>query len=149
MKNKGDFYLDVENKFSIRFSYKTSATIRNGIISTNKLKGYSLDNCGNVLSKGIVNLAWSDNDDRVDEWDINLLIGKILETSKNDVKPLIQSIYKIHNQRHQLISSNQAETINEEEELAHQRYIRENGFTEEDHYSESLEFFKWKDQGWE
>lgn len=142
MSKKGSYYLDVENKYSIRFTYKSAlGKVRNGIIAANKLKGFTLDNSGNPLEKGTLCLAWDDGTTTL--YNIEYLIAKFTETADNDVKSLIQSIYKIHNQRHLGVINNESSSWNHDPD-----YIPET-FSEEDHLSTEAEFWKWKDQGWE
>jgi len=142
MSKKGSYYLDVENKYSIRFTYKPSEDkVRNGIIAANKLKGFTLDNSGNPLNKGTLCVAWDNN--KVELFNIEDLIAKITRTAQNDVKQLIRAIYHIHNQRHL------GKTMDETPSWNHDPGYIPDTFSEEDHLSSEAEFFRWKDQGWE
>ncbi|WNF21333.1 hypothetical protein [Mesobacillus jeotgali] len=103
MIKNGSYYLDIENKVSLRFTFRSENKEIGGIISANKLKKFSLNNSGNRLPKGKVTLAW-DNHQPAEVFCLDTLIRNITHTAINDVKPLIQAIYRIHNRKHNEVS---------------------------------------------
>jgi hypothetical protein len=139
---KGTYNISVLNKYSLRFKFSFEGKELNGIISANRLKGFTTDNSGNPLPKRQMSLVWDING-IVKIYDIDKLISLITGSAKNDVKRFVLSIYEIHNNRHKLKADERIINFETNEE-------------EDDIYSDEFddkvageEFLKYKFQGWD